>query len=63
MVSIMDALVISLLAAGPGWTVVWSNAMRVDARDFLRRDDAVQFFNLLASQNRRATRFVEGKII
>jgi hypothetical protein len=57
------ALVISLIAAGPGWAVVWSDGCRADTHDFLRHADAAKFFQDLVSKNPRAMRFIEGKMM
>ena len=62
-VVMIRALIISLLTAGPGWSVVWSDGRLVDTRDFLRRMDAADFFRQLASQNPNALRRVEGKFV
>ncbi len=57
----MRPLVISLLTAGIGWSVIWSDGCRADTHDFTRHAEAKKFFESLASKNPNAVCYVEGK--
>ena len=59
----MRPLVISLLTAGPVWSVVWSDGRRADTHDFAGYGEAEKFFKALASKNPHAICFVEGKLM
>jgi hypothetical protein len=61
--SMMRALVISLLSAGPGWAVVWSNGSQVDTRSFVQRVDAENLWQELISQNPNAVLYKEGQLL
>ncbi len=61
--NIMRPLIISLLTAGIGWSVVWSDGRWADTHDFARYAEAEKFFKSLAGKNPNAICFVEGKLV
>ena len=60
--NIMCPLVISLLPAGAGWTVVWSDGKCLNTHSFVRQEEATKFFEDLSSKNPRAVRIIEGML-
>jgi hypothetical protein len=61
--NMIRALVISLLSAGRGWAVVWSDGSCVDTKNFVHREDAEKFWRELSCQNPNAIRYLQGTLI
>jgi hypothetical protein len=59
----MCALVISLLSAGLGWAVVWSDGSQVDTQSFMLREEAERFWQELSCQNPNAVLYKEGQLL
>ena len=59
----MHALVISLLSAGPGWAVVWSDGSQLDMQSFMQREEAEHFWQELSCHNPKAVLYKEGQLL